>query len=86
MPEATSAAPMNEEAMGLLRAVGRGAHDLAGDVVDVGHRLRREDHQRLVDVGVVQHGLQGGMVAVGAGVADHVDGVLHVGGGGQRVP
>ena len=83
MPAPTSAAPMNEQAIGLAACLVDLA-DAAGDRLDVGHRLRREDHQHLVDVRVVQHGLQGRRVAVGPGVADHVHGVLHVGRGGQR--
>ena len=43
---------MNEQAMGLV-AVACKLADAAGDRLDVGHRLRRQDHQRLVDVRVL---------------------------------
>ena len=82
-PAATSLAPMNEQTTGLLMPLIDLGHD-GRRLLDVGHRLRREDHHAHVDVLVFQHRADGRLVAVGAGVADHVDRVAERGGGRQR--
>ena len=58
-------------------------HD-GGRLFDFGHRLRREDHDAHVDARVFQHGADGRLVAIVAGVADHVDRVAERSGRGQR--
>ena len=76
---------MNEQTTGFLIPWMRFRHG-GGGFLDVGHRLRRENDQAHVDVLILQNGAQRGLVAVGAGIADHVDGVAQRGGGGQRRP
>ena len=49
----------------------------------VAHRLRREDREDAVAVGVVHQRLRGGGVALGVGVAGHVDRVAAGAEGGQ---
>ena len=51
---------------------------------DLGGGLRGEHHQHNAHVGVAQRRFDGQRIAVGRGVAQHVDGVHHAGGGGQR--
>ena len=73
---------MNEQTTGLLMPLDGLGHD-GGRLFDVGHRLRREDHHAHVHAVIFQHRADGGLVAVGAGVADHVDRVAQRGRGGQ---
>ncbi len=83
MPGPTSAAPMNEQAIGLVAVswnlqMPRAIASMS--VIDCGVRMTSIWSM----FGSSSTACQRGSVAVGAGVADDVDGVLQVGRGGQR--
>ena len=74
---------MNEQTTGLLMpltASGTTAAVSSMSVIDCGVRITMP----MSTFVVFQHGADGGLVAVGAGVADHVDRIAQRGGGGQR--
>ncbi len=58
---------------------------LLGGLRRIGHRLRREDHQQAIAVRIFGGDLDGLGITFGAGIAEHVDGVVVAPGGGENL-